>query len=139
MGRWQIVMQHELAQNWGIKTPDEDFGILLEAAVMYDRRVAALLHEEDSTGQEILSNGNEVLYPRLLFIITGSADLGVCLHTSSSGLDLPMKMLVKGFPDECNALNSLKNGALEMGSSARWATELEENSKPVISEVSAQL
>ncbi|XP_057474004.1 UDP-glycosyltransferase TURAN-like [Actinidia eriantha] len=52
--------------NW---TPDEDFGILLEAAVMYDRRVAVLLDEEDSTGQVILSNevfgGSEFLYPRI--------------------------------------------------------------------------
>ncbi|PSR84628.1 UDP-glycosyltransferase [Actinidia chinensis var. chinensis] len=200
-------------------SPDEDFGILLEAAVMYDRRVAALLNEKDSTGEEVLSNevfdGNQFLYPRLLFIITGkgpekekyeekirklrlkrvafrtmwlsaedyplllgSADLGVCLHTSSSGLDLPMKvvdmfgcglpvcavsyscieelvkvekngllfsssseladellMLFKGFPDECNALDSLRNGALEMGSSTKWATEWEENAKPLISEV----
>ncbi|XWS41294.1 hypothetical protein CRYUN_Cryun17cG0068700 [Craigia yunnanensis] len=184
-------------------TPDEDFGILLEAAVMYDRRVATLLDENDSTAEGVLwkenSGGKQYLYPRLLFIITGpekekyeekierlnlkrvafrtmwlsaedyplllgSADLGVCLH-SSSGLDLPMKpslklvlassggyvrlwascmrcflllvnfsstnllklkkmdcfsssseltdellMLFRGFPDECDALKSLKYG-----------------------------
>ncbi|KAJ9159770.1 hypothetical protein P3X46_025247 [Hevea brasiliensis] len=202
-------------------TPDEDFGMLLEAAVMYDRRVAAILNENDSTLEEVLwkelSDGKQYLYPRLLFVITGkgpeketyeekirklhlkrvafrtmwlsaedyplllgSADLGVCLHTSSSGLDLPMKvvdmfgcglpvcavsyscikelvtvdkngllfsssseladelmMLFKGFPDECNALKSLRNGALEMGSS-RWATEWEENAKPLILEVISQ-
>ncbi|XP_039031886.1 UDP-glycosyltransferase TURAN-like isoform X3 [Hibiscus syriacus] len=200
-------------------TPDEDFGILLEAAVMYDRRVAALLDENDSIDEGVLwkeiSRGKQYLYPRLLFIITGkgpekgkyeekikrlnlkrvafrtmwlsaedyplllgSADLGVCLHTSSSGLDLPMKvvdmfgcglpvcavsyscieelvkvekngllfsssseladellMLFRGFPDECDTLKSLENGALETGSSARWATEWEEHAKPLISEV----
>ncbi|XP_042029179.1 UDP-glycosyltransferase TURAN-like [Salvia splendens] len=115
-------------------TPDEDFGILLEAALMYDRRVAALLGEDDSVANEVvwdsINEGKQFLYPRLLFIITGkgpekekyeekirklslkrvafrtmwlsaedyplllgSADLGVCLHTSSSGLDLPMKVV----------------------------------------------
>ncbi|GLT81096.1 hypothetical protein SLA2020_525000 [Shorea laevis] len=200
-------------------TPDEDFGILLEAAVMYDRRVAAILHEDDSIDEgdlwKEISDGKQQLYPRLLFIITGkgpekekyeekikrlnlkrvafrtmwlsaedyplllgSADLGVCLHTSSSGLDLPMKvvdmfgcglpvcavsysciqelvkvekngllfsssseladellMLFKGFPDECGALKSLRNGTLEMSSSARWDNEWEEHAKPLISKV----
>lgn len=57
------------------RTPDENFGILLEAAVMYDRRVAAILNEDDSANEEILwkeiSDEKQCLYPRLLFIITG--------------------------------------------------------------------
>ena len=57
------------------RTPDEDFGILLEAAVMYDRRVAAILNEDDSKKEEVLwkemKSGTEYLYPRLLFVITG--------------------------------------------------------------------
>ncbi|KAL5988240.1 hypothetical protein ACLOJK_036003 [Asimina triloba] len=187
-------------------TADEDFGILLEAAVMYDRRVAAILNEDDSVEEENfwmdICNGKKYLYPRLLFIITGkgperekyekqikklhlkrvafrtmwlaaedyplllgSADLGVCLHTSSSGLDLPMKvvdiieelvkvkkngllfsssseladellMLFKGFPDQCDSLKSLRDGALVTSSTSRWATEWEEHALPLVDEAS---
>lgn len=43
---------------------------------MYDRRVAALLNENDTYDEEILwneiSQGTGYLYPSLLFIITGN-------------------------------------------------------------------
>ncbi|GJS32217.1 UDP-glycosyltransferase TURAN-like protein isoform X3 [Tanacetum coccineum] len=123
-------------------TPDKDFGIILEAAVMYDRRVAALLNENDSNGDEVLlkaiDEGKTFSYQRLLFVITGKgpeketyceeikklnltsvafrtmwlsledyplllgeqvyvhmigSDLGACLHTSSLGLDIPIKVV----------------------------------------------
>ncbi|CAN6226283.1 unnamed protein product [Urochloa humidicola] len=203
-------------------TPDEDFSILLEAALMYDRRVAATLGEDDSMDEGQLwidiKNGKQFFYPRLLFIITGkgpdrkkyedqikrlklrrvafrtmwltsedyplllgSADLGVSLHTSSSGLDLPMKvvdmfgcglpvcaasfscieelvkvnkngllfstsseladelmMLFKGFPEECNALKSLKEGAIDTASSSKWSTEWKTNALPLVNQASAQ-
>ncbi|KAJ3673666.1 hypothetical protein LUZ60_005658 [Juncus effusus] len=199
-------------------TQDEDFSILLEAAVMYDRRVSVALNENDSLNDEqlwtdYLTAEKQYIYPRLLFIITGkgpdrkkyeekikrlklrrvafrtmwlsaedypillgSADLGVSLHTSSSGLDLPMKvvdmfgcglpvcavsyscieelvkveqngllfsssseladeflMLFKGFPEKCDALKLLRDGALSC--SARWSSEWENNALSLINQV----
>lgn len=50
----------------------------------------------------------------------------------------PAQMLFKGFPDACDSLKGLRNGALEMSSSRRWATEWEEHAKALILEASLQ-
>ncbi|CAL5342173.1 unnamed protein product [Camellia sinensis] len=103
-------------------TPDEDFGILLEAAVMYDIRVAAFINEDDSTGDKILwkeiYDGKQFLYPsegpkkdkyeekirklhlkcvafRTMWLPAEDYPflLGRIMRTSSFRLDLPMKVV----------------------------------------------
>jgi len=96
-------------------TPDEDFSILLDAVHQVDQEILAnplpnfpeILLVITGKGpqkefyEEKISKMNfhkttirtvwltAEQYPVLL----GSSDLGVCLHTSSSGLDLPMKVV----------------------------------------------
>lgn len=94
-------------------TPDEDFGILLEALQVYEttykltNKLPKLVCVITGKGpmkreyiQQIASRKWQNVsvitpwleandYPRMV----ASADLGVCLHTSSSGLDLPMKVV----------------------------------------------
>jgi len=106
-------------------TADEDFGVLLDALVLYDVLATQQLILDVSS-----SGGAKKSLPNLLVIVTGkgpqramyetrmrglnlkrvvartawitsedypkvlaASDLGVCLHTSSSGLDLPMKIV----------------------------------------------
>ncbi|TYZ61257.1 hypothetical protein PybrP1_004427 [[Pythium] brassicae (nom. inval.)] len=96
-------------------TADEDFGILLRALAHVDERTAQLPASEFPdllvvvTGkgpqkQMYLERIRQLAFKRIRIatmwldasdypLVLGSADLGVCLHTSSSGLDLPMKVL----------------------------------------------
>ncbi|KAG2345367.1 beta-1,4-mannosyltransferase [Suillus weaverae] len=113
-------------------TPDEDFGILLEALKLYESRAREvnLIKCENSQSEDEPKEGR--VLPRIWMVITGkgplkdrymaevellqqnwqyvrctslwleaedyplllgSADLGVSLHSSSSALDLPMKIV----------------------------------------------
>ncbi|CAI5736387.1 unnamed protein product [Hyaloperonospora brassicae] len=96
-------------------TADEDFGILLAALELLDQRTSSLSSSEFPnllvvvTGKGpqkamYLEKIRQLAFKRIRIatmwleasdypLVLGSADLGVCLHTSSSGLDLPMKVL----------------------------------------------
>ncbi|GLC45098.1 hypothetical protein PLESTB_001468000 [Pleodorina starrii] len=99
-------------------TPDEDFSILLDAAVRYDQLAASgsftpgealpellLLitgkgPQKDMYLARIASMSFKKVAIRALWLeaadyplLLGAADVGVSLHASSSGLDLPMKVV----------------------------------------------
>ncbi len=93
-------------------TPDEDFDLLLEALERAERQLAraagAPCLAVILTGRGALREGFEARAARRSFkaialrthwleptaypVLIGMADLGLCLHQSSSGLDLPMKV-----------------------------------------------
>lgn len=95
-------------------TPDEDFDLLLEALERAERQLtqggapAAPVLAVVLTGRGALREAFEARVARRSFtriavrthwlepadypVLIGMADLGLCLHQSSSGLDLPMKV-----------------------------------------------
>lgn len=96
-------------------TPDEDFDLLLEALERAERKLTHNRIDAGSpalavflTGRGVLREAFEARAARRNFkaiavktiwlepsdypTLVGMADLGLCLHQSSSGLDLPMKL-----------------------------------------------
>lgn len=99
-------------------TPDEDFPLLLEALVKYSDlaqnsssqlpKILAIVTGKGPQKAEFLTKIENLQSQNKLNMVCiktawlsledyakllGAADLGICLHTSSSGLDLPMKVV----------------------------------------------
>jgi len=94
-------------------TEDEDFGVLLEALISYNKEASSrdnlpellvVITGKGPQKQYYLEKISNLDLHHVSFVtpwleaedypkMLASADLGVCLHTSSSGLDLPMKVV----------------------------------------------
>ncbi|KAM3958555.1 ALG1, chitobiosyldiphosphodolichol beta-mannosyltransferase [Aphomia sociella] len=135
-------------------TPDEDFNILLEALQVYEttysltNRLPKLICVITGKGPmkqhylNVLESKKwqhvsvvtpwleAVYYPTMV----ASADLGVCLHTSSSGLDLPMKvvdMFGAGLPVSAFNFKCL-NELIEYGKNGYTFNTSDELSKQIV-------
>ncbi|EUC47956.1 glycosyltransferase family 33 protein [Bipolaris oryzae ATCC 44560] len=108
---WKLIVS---ATSW---TADEDFSLLLSALVTYSAectsktylpRILAIITGKGPQKEYYLSKINELNQQKKLqnviiktawlthadyALLLASADLGVSLHTSSSGVDLPMKVV----------------------------------------------
>ncbi|CAM9463698.1 unnamed protein product, partial [Ectocarpus sp. 13 AM-2016] len=96
-------------------TPDEDFAVLLEALRRFDLRTASgasptlplvmvvvtgkgpdkakYVARMRAARMSRVAVCTAWLEPEDYPLLLGSADLGICLHTSTSGVDLPMKVV----------------------------------------------
>jgi beta-1,4-mannosyltransferase len=108
---WKLLVS---STSW---TPDEDFSILLDALVAYSSqamkqpslpKIMAIITGKGPQREHYLARIEELRRDKKLIavdietawlsiedyaLLLGSADLGVSLHMSSSGLDLPMKVV----------------------------------------------
>lgn len=91
-------------------TPDEDFNVLLDALKLYDLEeknepILLVVTGKGPLKQAFLDRVNDLDYLKRVIIktawlaiedyplILSIADIGISLHTSSSGIDLPMKIV----------------------------------------------
>lgn len=110
-GKWRLIVS---STSW---TPDEDFSVLLDALVAYSASVTNQTHLPNILAIITGKGPQKEFYldqirklnqdKKLLNVVVmtawlsaedyasllGSADLGISLHTSSSGVDLPMKVV----------------------------------------------
>lgn len=89
-------------------TPDEDFNVLLDALALYDAKphkpLIVVVTGKGPLKQAFLHRVSELAYENIVVktawlsaeeypTVLGVGDVGVSLHTSSSGIDLPMKIV----------------------------------------------